>query len=168
MVWWKKVNSWSPELCEWCEEIKFKYHIRTAIAEQSGLDEPIVQEFDNLSHFATCPLHKELTVHPSFAKDLRKFGIGFDSEKIDVDVEIPIVIFNWWSNSYDYQAKWIVFRNVIDFYKNGNYVATLPNQNLIKELLILCSKEELEKISEFISKFDKQKILKALELEQTS
>jgi len=158
---WGKVDSWDVYSCSWCEEIRYKYAIRFRIANEVGLNDDVLQKFDNLRRFATCPLHRELTVHPAHAKSIRKFEIKFVDDYNQKYVEykdgdeiifIPAVVFEWWSNINTYKAIWTLDDNKIEFWKNDEFIATLTNHNLIAELLTLCSKEELEAIENFIRK----------------
>ncbi|HDH45017.1 MAG TPA: hypothetical protein ENG66_06485 [Thermococcus sp.] len=155
MVWWK-VDSWDYGFCSWCEEIRQKYGIRFRIANKLGLNKEIIQKFDDLRRFAMCPLHKELTVHPAFAKSLGKFSVSCDDGVNEDLAGEPAIIFKWWSNNNDYKAVLRVESKCIDFYKNGDFIATLTNHNLIAELLTLLSKDELEMIEKFLEKFLKE------------
>jgi len=157
-MWRWNINSWDYEQCSWCREIRQKYHLRFKIAEKLGLNEEVIQKFDELKDYALCPLHKELTVHPAYAKSLRKFKVTCE-EHYEL-AEEPAIVFEWWSNKNDYKAVLLTGSKCIDFYKNGNFVATLTNHNLIAELLTLLSRDELEMIENFLKEEEEKEEVK--------
>ena len=152
----KKVTSWYPSECKWCAEIRQKYALRKEIVEMLELPE-IANRFENLQHYARCPVHRLITASPRDQKAIGKFSISIEAER-------EAIVFQWWTNSYDYRVVWEPRKYILTFERDpedddGKCTwATISvfdvndNPQLLQELLTLCSKEELQEILNFIEK----------------
>ena len=82
------------ESCEWCYKIRAKHKLRKEIASKLNETE-LAEEFDVLSTYGKCPIHKHITAMPWEQK-----SIG----KCRVYTEDYLIVMHWWTNNHDYKV----------------------------------------------------------------
>ncbi|RLI84077.1 hypothetical protein DRP07_02225 [Archaeoglobales archaeon] len=144
----KKITSFWPSDCEWCKEIREKYKIRQQIVQKLEL-QPFA---DYLSTYATCPFHKT-TVY-----------FGSKKYQILINDEINQVIAEWWTIKYEYKLTFDLEASKVGWTTNHKPSHDIPLElfdfgSLLKELLMLMNKEQLEKVLEILNNIKTDSVL---------